>query len=101
MRRAFFYARRTAAVLLVVFVALVVAMLVYAVVKEPLGGSILVLVLALFGGLLFLLWNVFRIFGRLILFVAGPSRREQSRGLGSEYEQMVRARTQRGWMHRR
>jgi hypothetical protein len=97
MRRTLFYLRRTLAAVLALVVIGFVAIVVVAAVKEPLGGSILILLLALLGGLLFLCWLAFRTLGRVIRFVAGPSRRGQTSGLGSDYEQMVRAQARRGW----
>ena len=99
MRRAFFYARRTMALLLVLVVLAFVASLVYAIIEEPLGGSVLVLLLALLGGFLFLLWLVFRILGGIVRLIAGPRRKARG-GLGAEYEDIVRSQDRRGGLRR-
>jgi hypothetical protein len=92
MRRTLFYARRTVAALLVIVGLWFAASFVYVVWTEPLGGGALILLLALLGGFLFLVWMVFKIFGGIIRFVAGPPRRdERVQGLGADYEQMVTA----------
>src|SRR5438105_15809227 len=92
-RRAIFFARRAVAALIVLAIIWVVGSVAYVVVKEPLGGSILLLLLALMGGLLFLLWAVYKVFSGIVQFVAGPSTQARTQGLGAKanYEEMVRA----------
>jgi hypothetical protein len=63
-------------------------------VEEPLGGSILVLLLIALAGLLLLVWSLFKGFGGLVRLVAGPSMKARPGGLGSDYELMIQA--QRG-----
>jgi len=95
-RRAIFFARRAVAALIVLAIIWVVGSVAYVVVKEPLGGSILLLLLALIGGLLFLLWAVYKVFSGIVRFVAGPSTQARTQGLGANYEEMVRAQQSQG-----
>ena len=95
-RRAIFFARRAVAALIVLAIIWVVGSVAYVVVKEPLGGSILLLLLALMGGLLFLLWAVYKVFSGIVRFVAGSSTQARTQGLGANYEEMVRAQQSQG-----
>ena len=97
MGRTFFYARRVVAALIVLLVIWVVASIIYVAVAEPISGPILVLFLAFLGGLLFLFWAFWRVVSGVVRFVAGPSRHDRWSGLGSEYEQMVRAQQRGRW----
>ena len=75
MRRSFLYARRTLALLLVLFVVWVVGLFIYDLLKTPAGWVVLLLLavfLALLGGLAFLFSALFRGFGGLIRFIARP-----------------------------
>lgn len=101
MRRAFFYARRTVAVILVIIVVLFAIGFVLAARQDPLGGGLLILMLGLVGGFVFLVWATFKMIGGVVRFVAGPPRRQESRGLGADYEDMIQAQTSRRWRRKR
>ena len=96
MGRAGLWTRRVIAAVVVLVVIWFVASFAYVIWKEPLGGSILLLLLGLLGGLLFFFWITLRAFGGLIRFLVRPTE-PKTPGLGAEYEAMVRAQSGRRW----
>jgi RsiW-degrading membrane proteinase PrsW (M82 family) len=95
MRPWLFYARRTLAVLLVIFALWFAAGLVYYEWTDPLGGGVLIVLLAILCGFVFLIVMLARILGSIVRSVAGSPRRPRSHRLGADYEALVTAKPHR------
>ena len=102
MRTIVFLFRRGIAVLLVLLVVWLVAGFIFYAFRQPFGAGVLLLVFGLIGGVIFLFWAVFKVFGGLVRFIAGPARqKKRTAGLGSEYEAMIEAQAPRRRRRRR
>jgi hypothetical protein len=95
VRSALRFLVRVVALVVAVIVALVVASLVAAGIKDPFTGGVLLLTVALLGGLLFFAWLVLRLFAVLLRGLGSHANRTP-RGLGAEYEQMILAQRKAG-----